>query len=177
MHDKILLHLLEKGATLYGGFVRDYLIRGENFSDIDYYFENQCPIDLGENTFKINNQIINFAANDEPHKLVIDREYHFFHRTYHHDLSCNLFGFDKDGFFPLPCRHENVDLEKFWQGILNKEFYKLSNGKLTKDKLISRGWKMIDQTEDLCHDIIHRDRVGIWQEHNEIALQRIKDIK
>jgi len=176
MTSQILSHLLDKDGVFYGGFVRDYLIRGESFGDIDYYFNNEFSYDFRTKLFYIDNQPINFTSTDERRKYIFGKEYHFFHRSYYYDLSCNLFGFDKDGFFPLVSQHKDVDLDKAWNGILNKEFYKLSHGKLTIDKLRIKGWKMIDETTDLCQDLILRDRNGIWQQYNEIAFQRIKDI-
>jgi hypothetical protein len=176
MHSKILSHILNKDGVLYGGFVRDYLIRGEDFRDIDYYFNNQFA-NPNNRLLYINNQPLDLTSIEEPVKFIFGKEYHIFYRSYYYDLSCNLFGFDKDGFFPLPTQHKDVDLDKAWKGILNKEFYKLSYGRLSINKLITKGWKMFDETSDLCQEIIVRDRSGIWQEYNQIAFQRIKDIK
>lgn len=173
MNSQILSYLLEDGGIFYGGFVRDYLIRGESFNDIDYSFADEMSIDK---TLYIDDVPVNFADTEERRKMIFGKEYHFFHRSYYYDLSCNLFGFDKDGFFPLPSQHKDVDLDKCWNGILNKEFYKISRGILKTDKLKMRGWEMIDETTDLSQDIIIKDRTGIWQDYNEIAFQRIKDV-
>lgn len=176
MNSQIVLGLLEKNACFYGGFVRDYLIRGESFKDIDYYFSDGfiCP---QEKTINILNYgDIFFACVYERDKYLFGKKYHFFHRQFYYDLSCNLFGFDKHGFFPLPSQHPTFDLEIAWEGVLNKSFFVLSEGRLTTNKMLDKGWKLAGKTIDYNKKISEKNRTGAWQQYNDIAFQRIKDI-
>jgi len=177
MDSQILSFILEKNAFFYGGFVRDYLIRGEKFNDIDYDFHHG-DIDSKEGTININNKKITIGNIQERKKIFFNHKYHYYHRMYYYDLSCNLFGFDKDGFFPLPCEHPNVDFEKVWQAILNKEFYILCkpNRRIRLKNFLSRNWKIAGEAISESNKIIYRDRTGIWQNYNEIAFERIKNI-
>jgi len=174
MH-RVIYKILNTDGFLSGGFVRDFLIRGEKFSDVDYGFHNS----FSENNMR---RTINIIGKGEVNLNFLEQKdwldgllFHYCPRTYYYDLSCNLFGFDKNGFFPFPSFH-TFDLNKAWELILNKKFYKLCDGKLTTNKMLNLGWKMEDEINDKENQIIKHPRNGIWNNYDKIAMQRLNEL-
>lgn len=167
MNKDIIFNLLHEGYYLYGGFVRDYLIRGETFSDIDYYKDS------------FNGKILNvitkyglFQAGQED-QSICRVNYHFKLRSFSNDLSCNFFGFNKDGFFALPTEHDFC-YNKAFEMILNKEYYYLG-GEVNQNKLMSRGWKKVGEENNKREDITAPSE-GIWNEYTAIAFDKIREL-
>ena len=174
MHPVISRLLIVKGFFL-GGFVRDFLIRGEKFQDIDYSFHYPFALSDSDATILNQNEIIRLDDSEESKRRINGLYFHYCPTSYYYDLSCNLFGFDKDGFFPLPSYHL-FDLNKAWELILDKKFYKLCDGKLTTQKMLRQNWEMVGEIQDKENQIIHHDRNGIWNDYNKIAKQRLNEL-
>ena len=68
------------------------------------------------------------------------------------------------------------DLNKAWELILDKKFYKLCDGKLTTQKMLRQNWEMAGEIQDKENQIIHHDRNGIWNDYNKIAKQRLNEL-
>lgn len=174
MH-KVISKILDTNGFFSGGFVRDFLIRGERFSDIDYAFHDSISANHLD-------KIINIPGRGEVDLGFLEEKdwfegllFHYCPRIYYYDLSCNLFGFDKNGFFPLPSFH-TFDLNKAWELILDKKFYKLSDGRLTINKMLNLGWKIEGDISDKQNQIIEHDRIGVWNNHNQIARERLNEL-
>lgn len=174
MH-KVISKILNSNGFFTGGFVRDYLIRGEKFSDIDYAFYDSLSVNHLDKLIKIEGKGQIDLAHLEQRDWINGLFFHYCPTIYYYDLSCNLFGFDKKGFFPLPSFHK-FNLNKAWDLILNKKFYKLCDGKLTIDKMLNLGWEMEDEINDKQKQIIHHQRDGIWNDYNEKAMERLNEL-
>ena len=174
MH-RVISKILNTNGFFSGGFVRDFLIRGEKFSDIDYAFHDSISANHLD-------KIINLEGKGQVDLGFLEQKdwldglpFHYCPRIYYYDLSCNLFGFDKNGFFPLPSFH-TFDLNKAWELILNKKFYKLCNGRLTINKMLNLGWNIEGEINDKQDQIIEHDRNGIWNNYNQIATKRLNEL-
>jgi len=174
MH-KVVSKILNSKGFFIGGFVRDYLIRGEKFSDIDYNFHDNACMRPTEKTILLRGKGDVNLADLEQKDYLEGLLFHYCPRSYYYDLSCNLFGFDEDGFFPLPSYHK-FDLEKAWELILEKKFYKLCNGKLTINKMLSAKWEFIGEINDRQSQIISHQRDGVWTKYNDKAMERVNQL-
>lgn len=176
MH-KAISKILEQDGFFFGGFVRDFLIRGEKFSDIDYCFSNSSYLEL-MNAYILDSNFNNKIdlANLMEISYIDGLNFHYSPvRGYYYDLSCNLFGFDKNGFFPLPSFH-SFDLNKAWELLINKKFFKLCDGRLTIKKMIRNGWECVGEIDDMQDQIICHNKNGIWNSYNNIAIQRLNEL-
>ena len=167
MNKDIIFNLLYSDYYLYGGFVRDYLILGERFSDVDYYGKNSNVKLLN---VKTNHGLFQAGLSEQS---VCKVSYHFQLRSYFNDLSCNFFGFDKNGFFALPTEH-SFCYNKAFELILNKQYYDLG-GQVNESKLMLKGWKRVGKENDK-RDEITAPTEGVWTEYNAIAFERIREI-
>lgn len=174
MH-KVISKILNSNGFFTGGFVRDYLIRGEKFSDIDYAFHDSLSANHLDKIINIEGVGEIDLGHLEQRDWIKGLFFHYCPRIYYYDLSCNLFGFDKNGFFPLPSFH-TFSLNKSWELILEKKFYKLCDGKLTTNKMLNLGWEMNGDIEDKQEQIIHHNRKGIWNDYNKIAINRLNEL-
>jgi hypothetical protein len=172
---KVISKILNTNGFFSGGFVRDFLIRGEKFSDIDYSFYNSYSINSLNKTVNILGKGQVDLSSLEQKDWLDGLLFHYYQRPYYYDLSCNFFGFDKDGFFPLPSFH-TFDLNKAWELILNKKFYKLCDGKLTTIKMLNLGWEMEGEIYDKEDQIIKHPKNGIWDNYNEMATKRLNEL-
>lgn len=137
----LLNRIICAGGRLCGGFVRDYLIRGESFNDIDFTFNCKWPEPYASWRF------IRTSKGRETAENIIDgMKYHCVNLE-PTDLTCNLFLFDGVSVFPRPCfqyRDKPIDYSEAWEMLLQKKFVMqvpaFKNVKL-RAKLIKRGWE------------------------------------
>ena len=136
----LLNDIAKAGGCFCGGFVRDYLIRGESFNDIDFCFAGKWPNPYAHWP------LIRTELGRETAETHIDGiKYHCVNLEAI-DLTCNLFCFDGFRVYPRPCfqyRDKPVDYFKAWEMLLEKKFVMqipaIKNLKL-RAKLTKRGW-------------------------------------
>ena len=132
--------IIKSGGYFCGGFVRDYLIRGESFSDIDFCFAGKWP-----NPYAYWPLIRTEIRRETAETHIDGMKYHCVNLEAI-DLTCNLFCFDGFKVYPRPCfqyRDKPVDYFKAWEMLLEKKFVMqipaIKNLKL-RAKLTKRGW-------------------------------------
>jgi len=172
MNKDIISNLLDTDYYIYGGFVRDYLILGEKFSDIDYYSKKIHNLPTSMSTK------CGFFHAGYADQYVCGVKYHFKLRCFTHALSCNFFGFDKNGFFALPTEHDFC-YNKAFELTINKKYYDLGGipheTKRMETKLMHRDWIRAGK-ENSKRENITAPSTGIWTEYNEIAFERIRNL-
>lgn len=146
-----LLKIIQDGGLFCGGFVRDYLIRGESFNDIDFYFPSHIPEPY------VSWQFIGGAKT----KIIDGKKYHC--GTSPYDLTCNVFSFDGQKIVARPTYME-FSYARSWEMIFKKEFVLTE----IKDvccaaKMQRRGWNKVGydcrkRTEPFA------PTAGIWDE-------------
>ena len=137
----LLNDIAKAGGYFCGGFVRDYLIRGESFNDIDFCFAGKWP-----NPY-VSWPLIRTEIGRETAEAHIDGiKYHCVNLELI-DLTCNLFCFDGVKIYPRPCfryRDKSVNYVEAWEMIFEKKFVMqvpaIKNVKL-RAKLTKRGWE------------------------------------
>ena len=151
------------GGYFCGGFVRDYLIRGESFNDIDFCFAGKWPNPYASWP------LIRAQLGRETAEAHIDgMKYHCVNLEAI-DLTCNLFCFDGLKVYPRACfqyRDRPVDYFKAWEMLLEKKFIMqvpaIKNVKL-RAKLTKRGW--MDCGIDLvANTLATPPQVGPWSD-------------
>lgn len=130
MKKEILNNIIASGGFLCGGFVRDWLILGEKYNDIDFYFEKQIP-----------DEFASWKSNGRARVNQIDGvTYHIVAMNPHSDLSCNLFCFDGQKLFARPTR-VLFSYAKSWELIFEKKFvYTNTLDIRCRTKMLNKGW-------------------------------------
>ena len=130
MKKEMLSSILSYGGLLCGGFVRDWLILGEEHNDIDFYFQGDIPA-------KFNS----WESNGRARVNVIDGvTYHIVLMNPDSDLSCNLFCFDGQRLFARPTR-VLFSYAKSWSLIFEKKFvYTNPLDIRCRTKMLNKGW-------------------------------------
>ena len=130
--------------------MRDYLIRGECFNDIDFCFDGEWPYPYSSWTL-----IRSLKGRETAENIIGGIKYHCVNLE-KIDLTCNLFCFNGHKVYPRECfqyRDKQIDYIKAWEMILEKKFVMqvpaIKNVQL-RAKLKKRGW--IDCGIDLVTD-------------------------
>ena len=122
--------ILKAGGFFCGGFVRDYLIRGESFNDIDFYFEGSIPKPYASWPF-IGGAKTQFFEGTKFHC-----------GTSPYDLTCNVFSFDGKGIVARPT-YMMASYAKAWEMLFEKRFiYTHRQDAGAREKMKRRGWIM-----------------------------------
>ena len=130
MKKEILHSILSCGGFLCGGFVRDYLILGEEYNDIDFYFQGDIPSEF--NSWKSNGRA--------RVKKIDGVTYHIVLMNPDSDLSCNLFCFDGQRLFARPTK-VLFSYDKSWSLIFEKKFvYTNALDIRCRTKMLGKGW-------------------------------------
>jgi len=159
--------LYEAGANFTGGFVRDYLVRGECFNDVDFYFDEEPD------------WIQEWEQNGKRFFIYQDCiEYHcqrIIPGSSTQDLSCNLFSFNKErGLFARPTPYV-FDYELGFKMLLNKQFAVLDlKDANIRFKMVERGWTEIWVSKRTS--IVTAPEHGIWDEHTQTARERLEAV-
>jgi hypothetical protein len=126
-----LIDILKAGGLFCGGFVRDYLIRGEPFNDVDFYFPKVIPEPYASWKF------VGGAKT-----IIIDgNKFHCCDNSYF-DISCNIFSFDGQGIVARPTYME-FSYTRSWQMLFNKSFiFNDLRDVRVSEKMKRRGWQM-----------------------------------
>ena len=134
---ELLSKIIDCGGIFCGGFVRDYLIRGEQFNDIDFFFFGEWP-----HPFSAWPLIRSEHGRETAEYHADGIKFHCV-RLEPIDLTCNLFCFDGQKIFPRKCFNP-IDYKKAWEMLLNKQFIQqvpaIKNIAL-KTKLLKRRWE------------------------------------
>jgi hypothetical protein len=133
----LLSDILNKGGIFCGGFVRDYLIRGEPFNDIDFFFPGEWPEPYKSWDY------IRAVKNQEVVENKIDGiKYHCL-KVEPLELTCNIFCFDGKKVFPRAC-YKPLNYLEAWELILQKKFIMQVPGPKNirlEYKTTKKGWK------------------------------------
>lgn len=153
--------IYEEGGVFVGGFVRDYIIRGEPFNDFDFYFESPPP------------WIKEWDFWGYAHRRKIGgKDFHCQKVPFDWDLSCNFFNFSKEkGLFAKPITSTFCH-EKAFEMILGKEFAYLEprSGNL-RVKMLQRGW--INREVNFGKkDLATAPEAGSWDSMQNVFLDR-----
>ena len=162
-----ILTCLEKGAILRGGFVRDWLIRGEKFTDIDFelfsepdeYFKSweDHPAAWASSYF-IKAKVVDGMWFDVIRKPVNNELC---------ELSCNIFGFDGNRLVLLPFPTKFCP-KKSWEMILEKKFTRLFD-RAAPDavgKIAEKKWKFVYSKPEIG-PLTDINMVGPWTHFTE----------
>jgi hypothetical protein len=151
-----LIDIVESGGLFCGGLVRDYLIRGEPFNDVDFYFQGEIP---------------------EPYAswpFVGGAKTQFFEGTKFHcgtspyDLTCNVFSFDGEGIVARPT-YMMTSYGKSWEMIFEKRFiYTHRQDAGAREKMKRRGWIM-DGIDFNRRPDPHAPTSGPWSDFTQAA--------
>jgi hypothetical protein len=133
----LLNDIVVKDGIFCGGFVRDYLIRGEPFNDLDFYFPGEWPEPYSSW------RLIRSLKNRETCENIIEGMKCHCVRLEALDLSCNVFSFDGEKLFPRTF-YSPINYLEAWNLIFKKQFVTqvpgIKNIKL-RAKLQKRGWE------------------------------------
>jgi hypothetical protein len=122
--------VLKAGGLFCGGFVRDYLIRGEQFNDLDFYFPKEIPEPYASWPF------IGGAKT----KFFEGTKFHCGISPY--DLTCNVFSFDGEKIVARPT-YMTASYAAAWRMILEKRFIFTNLADIiAREKMKRRGWIM-----------------------------------
>ena len=126
-----LLKIIKDGGLFCGGFVRDYLIRGKDYNDIDFYFPTDTPEPYASWKF------IGGAKT-----MIIDgKKFHC--GTSPYDLTCNVFSFDGEKIVARPTFME-FSYTRSWEMIFRKEFvFTEIKDASSAAKMQRRGWSKV----------------------------------
>lgn len=162
--------ILDKGGLINGGFVRDFLIRGEPFKDIDFVFfglerhpfpdwENYSNFGLEHNVKKktVDGYELNVMNNPQP---------------FYNEISCNRFSFDGSRLY---LKKSTIDFcpMKCFEMILKKELTKFHDPNhqymvaMNLKKfyaLRSRGWKWDKMAREVNKPVEQHDPYGPWSD-------------
>ena len=159
----IINEILQRGGELLGGFVRDYLIRGEAFSDIDFVLPRHEDLGIG------------LSKKSQTHaEFIIDNtRFHWQYSAFETDLSCNFFHYSLHGIVAKPTKI-NYSYERSFGLIKDKEFaYFAQSCMPIRRKMILRGWVMAESLHKQIRPTLHAPKHGTWEALNHIAQQRI----
>lgn len=165
-----------KNLIFWGGFVRDYLIRGESFNDIDID-PSQCEVNLID---YLDNNYSEFktTCNFFPTYIINNYKIQIVHLNGKEgfkpiDLSCNIFGFKNREIVPLDFPN-SCDFEEHFNLILKKEMYLLSKNDIRRAKKFQeRGWKI---NGFKFHKEENAKVRNVWENYNQIARKRFDKI-
>jgi hypothetical protein len=158
----MIKQIYESNGTFTGGIVRDYLLLGEMFNDVDFYFNTEPK------------WIYEWANNHQKFWMVKDCvTYHCQKVPFNWDLSCNLFNFSKErGIFAKPSIHK-FNYEVAFEMLLNKRFVLLHKFAINlKFKMIARGWVAEPSFYETQEE--QAPKHGSWEQYSEIASERMK---
>jgi|GEM_PF-4073915 len=125
-----LIDIVESGGLFCGGFVRDYLIRGEPFDDLDFYFQGEIPEPYASWPF----------VGGAKTQLFEGTKYHC--GTSPYDLTCNVFSFDGEKVVARPT-YMTTSYAQAWRMIFEKRFiYTHRPDAGAREKMKRRGWIM-----------------------------------
>jgi hypothetical protein len=156
--------IYQSNGIFTGGIVRDYLLLGECFNDVDFYF-NQQP-----------EWILQWSNNRQKFWLTKNCVvYHCQKSPFNWDLSCNLFNFSKErGIFAKPSIHK-FDYEKAFEMLLHKRFSLLHLVAMNlKLKMIGRGWIAEPSFYETQEE--QAPEHGSWEKYSDLARERIKEL-
>jgi hypothetical protein len=126
-----LIEILKAGGLFCGGFVRDYLIRGEDYNDIDFYFPLATPEPYDSWKF------IGGAKT----MTMEGKKFHC--GTSPYDITCNVFSFDGKRIVARPTFME-FSYARSWEMLLKKEFVFTTMRDIpSAEKMKRRGWAKI----------------------------------
>lgn len=159
----IINEILHRGGHLVGGFVRDYLIRGEKFSDIDFVLPQHEV--LG----------ISLSKQSQTHaEFIIDNtRFHWQYKAFEVDLSCNFFHYSLHGLLAKPTKI-NYSYERSFELIKDKGFVYFAQSCIPiRRRMILKGWVMVDSLHKQIRTTLHAPKHGTWEDLNHISQQRI----
>lgn len=163
----MIAKILEAGGMLTGGIVRDYLIRGECFNDVDFYFDEEPDwiLEWGSNKKRLSREIDCITYHCQ--RIVPG--------TSTQDLTCNLFCFNlKRGLFARPSPYD-FDYNYGFAMLLQKEFGVLDlRDANIRFKMVARGWREIYMPKRRGE--IYAPEHGIWDEHTQTARERLEAV-
>lgn len=160
----MIAKILESGGMLTGGIVRDWLIRGETFNDVDFYFDQEPE------------WILEWGSKNKRLFREVDCVTYHCQRivpgTSTQDLTCNLFSFSlKRGLFARPSPYD-FDYNYGFAMLLQKEFGVLDlRDANIRFKMIGRGWKEIYMPKKRRE--VYAPESGIWDAYSDLARQRL----
>jgi hypothetical protein len=153
----LLNDIISKGGIFCGGFVRDYLICGKTFSDIDFFFPGEWP-----EPYKSWHYIRAFKNQEVVENRIDGIKYHCL-KVEPLELSCNVFCFDGKNIFPRAC-YKPMDYLRAWELLLDKKFIMqvpgMKNIRL-EYKLNKKGWQKTD-TVCITKELEEPPTVGPW---------------
>jgi hypothetical protein len=153
----LLSDIVKKGGIFCGGFVRDYLIRGEPFSDIDFYFPGKWPEPYVSWDYKRS------IKNQEVVQRFIDGVKFDCIKMKPFQCTCNIFSFDGEKIFPRACC-KPLDYLQAWELLLEKKFIlqipALENV-IYEQKIKRKGWKK-HGTVYITGEIEEPPTIGPW---------------
>lgn len=159
----IINEILGRGGHFVGGFVRDYLIRGEAFSDIDFVLPQEENLGISLSKKTQTHAEFNFD----------NTTFHWQYSAFQTDLSCNFFHYSSDGIVAKPTKI-NYSYEHSFELIKEKRFvYFTQNDMRIRHKMVCRGWIMTDSLHKQIRPTLHAPKHGSWEALNQIAKQRI----
>lgn len=136
------------GMVMTGGFIRDFLIRGEEFLDIDFYALEKVRSKVTEGwDHAVQPQFVVFCKNNVWKKTIDGITINVIEKdlSYFNDVSCNRFGFDGEKIY-LKKSTLSMCPVKSWEKIFKKEFmigdgiFKSGDSRRVATKLFKRGW-------------------------------------
>lgn len=123
-----LAEIIKAGGLFCGGFVRDYLIRGEEYNDIDFYFPTTTPEPYSSWEFIGGAKTMFFNG----------KKFHC--GTSPYDITCNVFSFDGEKIVARPTYME-FSYTRSWEMIFKKEFVFTTMKDISSaEKMKRRGW-------------------------------------
>jgi hypothetical protein len=155
----LLNEIVQSGGILCGGFVRDYLIRGGQFNDIDFFFKKDWP-----EPFQSWERIRTVKGNETAQKIFNGVKYHclIVEST---DLSSNVFCFDGIKLYPRPLVAP-IDYVQSFRFIFENKYTlqvpSLKNLRL-EAKLKKKGWERAGIVY-VSSDIATPPSVGPWSD-------------
>jgi hypothetical protein len=153
MKNEILNSILSCGGLFCGGFVRDWLILGGEYNDIDFYFEGTIP-----------EKFRSWKSNGRARVNVIDGViFSLIIMNPHSDLSCNLFCFDGEKIFARPTR-VLFSYAKSWELIFDKKFvYTNETDIRCRIKMLEKGWTQ-DRIDTRQRAVVSSPLYGPWSD-------------
>ena len=166
MHEAFT-RILDADGIIMGGFVRDFLIVGEGFGDIDFEIPGMdSPLFEGMKSC---------IASHE--KTIGTTRFHQTRRKDCTDLSCNFFGLSKDGIFARPLK-AMFSYELAFRMIAQKR-YRLFNPMDARlvFKMEKKGWQMEGYLDCSIMDIPAKAPAhGSWQSLNGKVWQKLESL-
>lgn len=165
--DALISKILDHGGVFIGGFVRDYLILGEHYNDIDFILRKDAGI-------KITNWKDSYMGREFVHN---DTVFHWQYSFFPTDISCNFFGFSSEGIISRPTKI-NYSYEKSLRLIFEKKYVYFcpQDDMRVALKMRKRGWKMCQMLPNQITTEMKSPLHGSWESLNDEATKRIKSL-